>query len=82
MRHCETITALTMACLSLTLSFGACAQTLSGPPLLAALQGGGYSVDHSAETYVLDAHRNLIGRINIDEPDATLLPKLRRLLAQ
>jgi protein SCO1/2 len=48
----------------------------------APMAGGGYSVDHSAETYVLDAHRNLIGRINIDEPDATLLPKLRRLLAQ
>jgi FtsP/CotA-like multicopper oxidase with cupredoxin domain/cytochrome oxidase Cu insertion factor (SCO1/SenC/PrrC family) len=42
--------------------------------------GGGYSVDHSAETYVLDAHGAEIGRIGYDESDASVLPKLRRLI--
>jgi cytochrome oxidase Cu insertion factor (SCO1/SenC/PrrC family) len=40
----------------------------------------GYSVDHSVQTYVLDAHRKLIGAFGMDESEAILLPKLKRLL--
>ena len=41
---------------------------------------GGYSIDHSAETLVLDVHGKQIGQIGFDEPDANLLPKLKHLV--
>ncbi len=69
------LTGTTKAIDHIARAYGVYYKKVSGP-------GGSYSVDHSAETYVLDARGDQIGRIGFDEPDATLLPKLRHLLSR
>jgi len=46
----------------------------------APLGGGAYGVDHSTETYVLDAQGKQLGVINYGEAQDSVLPKLRRLI--
>jgi len=64
---------------------------LSGPPeaVMTAyraiarkvpLTDGGYTMDHTATIYMMDASGRLVGTTNHQEPDATMRAKLKRLL--
>ncbi len=44
------------------------------------LEGGGYTVDHTATTFLLDARGRFAGAIDPHEPDAAAAAKLRLLL--
>lgn len=44
------------------------------------LESGGYTMDHSASTFLLDAQGRFAGTIDFHEPDAIALEKLRLLL--
>jgi len=43
--------------------------------------GGGYTMDHTASVYMLDADGNFAGVIAYQEPEEEVLPKLRKLIA-
>lgn len=45
------------------------------------LEGGGYTMDHTASVFLLDAEGRFAGTIDFKEPDATAVEKLRLLLA-
>ncbi|MCA3255505.1 MAG: SCO family protein [Alphaproteobacteria bacterium] len=45
------------------------------------LPGGDYTIDHTATIYLMTATGRFAGTIAYDEPDATALQKLRRLVA-
>ena len=42
---------------------------------------GGYTMDHTASVYMLDADGNFAGVIAYQEPEEEVLPKLRKLIA-
>ncbi len=44
------------------------------------LDGGGYTMDHSASTFLLDAQGRFAGTIDFKEPDEIAIEKLRMLL--
>ncbi len=44
------------------------------------LEGGGYTMDHTASTFLLDAQGRFAGTIDFHEPDAVAVEKLRGLL--
>lgn len=44
------------------------------------LDGGGYTIDHSASTFLLDAQGRFAGTIDFKEPDHIAIEKLRLLL--
>jgi protein SCO1/2 len=44
------------------------------------LAGGGYTVDHSAVLYLMDARGRFVRPLGFDQPDAVALPALRRLV--
>ncbi|SEP68919.1 protein SCO1/2 [Faunimonas pinastri] len=44
-------------------------------------QSGGYSMDHTASVFLLDAEGSLVGTIVHDEKDDTAVAKLKRLVA-
>lgn len=46
------------------------------------LEGGGYTMDHSASTFLLDAQGRFAGTIDFKEPDEVAVQKLRALLAR
>lgn len=46
-----------------------------------ALEGGDYSMDHTASVLLLDQHGSLVGTIAQGEPRETAVGKLRRLVA-
>ena len=43
------------------------------------IEGGGYTMDHTAGIILMDAKGNFAGTLDIHEPRATILAKLRRL---
>lgn len=44
------------------------------------LEGGGYTMDHTASTFLLDARGRFAGTIDFKEPDTVAIQKLRGLL--
>ncbi|HEX3363670.1 SCO family protein [Phenylobacterium sp.] len=44
------------------------------------LAGGGYTMDHSAILYLMDAKGRFVRPLGYDQPDEVVLPSLRRLL--
>jgi protein SCO1/2 len=46
-----------------------------------ALDGGGYTYDHSATVYLMDKNGRYIGLVTYKEPDASAIAKLRALIA-
>jgi protein SCO1/2 len=46
------------------------------------LEGGGYTMDHTASTFLLDAQGRFAGTIDYKEPDEVAVQKLRGLLAR
>jgi protein SCO1 len=46
-----------------------------------ALDGGGYTYDHSATIYLLDKVGRYMGLVTYKEPDAAAIAKLRTLIA-
>jgi protein SCO1/2 len=44
------------------------------------LAGGGYTVDHSAILYLMDARGRFVRPLGFDQPDAVALPALRQLV--
>jgi len=44
------------------------------------LEGGGYTMDHSASIYMMNAKGQFVGLMNYQEPETTMRAKLKRLL--
>lgn len=44
------------------------------------LEGGGYTMDHTATIYMMNSKGQFVGHLNYQEPEATARAKLRRLL--
>ena len=42
---------------------------------------GGYTMDHTASVFMLDADGSFVGVIAYQEPEEEVLPKLRKLIA-
>jgi protein SCO1/2 len=45
------------------------------------VEGGGYSVDHTATVFLLDRNGSFVATLSPDEGDSTALDKLRRIAA-
>ncbi|MEH0071673.1 SCO family protein [Pannonibacter sp. Pt2-lr] len=46
------------------------------------LDGGGYTMDHSAMIYLMDGSNRFVGTIAYEEDPATALQKLKNLIAR
>lgn len=46
------------------------------------LEGGGYTIDHTASVYLMDSDGQFFGTLDHEEPRETMLAKLRRLAGE